>query len=43
MANLLGEERIEAVDGRMQEVELTPITKQPFGGYRVEEPVVEPA
>lgn len=31
LANLLGEERVEAVEGRMQEVELRPITKQPFG------------
>lgn len=30
LANLLGEESVEVVEGRMQEVELTPITKQPF-------------
>lgn len=34
LANLLGEERVEAVDGRMQEVELTPITKQPFSSHQ---------
>lgn len=33
LASLLGEERVEAVEGRMQEVELRPITKQPFGSY----------
>lgn len=33
LANLLGEEPVEAVEGRMQEVELTPITKQPFSTH----------
>lgn len=33
LANLLGEEAVEAVEGRMQEVELTPITKQPFSSH----------
>lgn len=33
LANLLGEEPVEAVEGRMQEVELTPITKQPFSSH----------
>lgn len=33
LANLLGEEPVEAVDGRMQQIELTPITKQPFSSH----------
>ena len=32
LANLLGEEPVEAVEGRMQEVELRSITKQPYSG-----------
>lgn len=43
LANLLGEERVEAVDGRMQDVELTPITKQPFGGHHMKTVDVESA
>ncbi|CAO1343718.1 unnamed protein product [Diamesa serratosioi] len=33
LANLLGEERCEVVEGQMQEVELQPITKQPFASH----------
>lgn len=43
LANLLGEERAVAVEGQMQEVELQPITKQPFGHYRQETSTIEPA
>jgi solute carrier family 44 (choline transporter-like protein), member 1 len=43
LANLLGEERAVAVEGQMQEVELTPITKQPFSSYRNDQQaIVEP-
>lgn len=35
LANLLGEEPVDAVEGRMQEVELTPITKQPFSSHHM--------
>jgi solute carrier family 44 (choline transporter-like protein), member 1 len=42
LAKLLGEEPIEAVEGRMQEVELTPITKQPFSSHLMAQTEVEP-
>lgn len=42
LANLLGEEPVEAVEGRMQEVELTPITKQPFSSHHMDQTVIEP-
>lgn len=43
LANLLGEEPVEAVDGRMQQIELTPITKQPFSSHYMTQSDVEPA
>jgi hypothetical protein len=56
LANLLGEERevreerAVAVEGQMQEVELQPITKQPFSHYPKDPqpfgwsvPTIEPA
>lgn len=43
LANLLGEEPVEAVEGRMQEVELRPITKQPFSSHMMMETEIEPA
>lgn len=45
LANLLGEEKAEAdvVEGRMQQIELSPITKQPFSGYNVEDDIIQPA
>jgi solute carrier family 44 (choline transporter-like protein), member 1 len=43
LANLLGEEPVEAVEGRMQEVELRPITKQPFSSHMMMQTEVEPA
>lgn len=43
LANLLGEEPVEAVEGRMQEVELTPITKQPFSSHMMMQTEVEQA
>lgn len=43
LANLLGEERIVAVEGRMQEVELRPITKQPFGWRAEDQQMTEQA
>jgi solute carrier family 44 (choline transporter-like protein), member 1 len=43
LATLLGEERAEAVEGRMQEVELRPITKQPFGSYLMNNDMPEQA
>lgn len=42
LAKLLGEEPIEAVEGRMQEVELTPITKQPFSSHHMMQTEVQP-
>lgn len=41
LANLLGEE--PAVEGRMQEVELTPITKQPFSSHLMSAQTIESA
>lgn len=43
LANLLGEEPVEAVEGRMQEVESTPITKQPFSSHLMMQTEVQPA
>jgi solute carrier family 44 protein 1 (choline transporter-like protein) len=43
LANLLGEEKVIAVEGQMHEVELQPITKQPFGSYRNDQATIEPA
>jgi solute carrier family 44 (choline transporter-like protein), member 1 len=43
LANLLGEEAVEAVDGRMVSVELTPITKQPFSSHMMHQTEVEQA
>lgn len=43
LANLLGEERVEAVDGRMQQIELTPITKQPFSSHLMTQTAIESA
>lgn len=43
LANLLGEERVEAIEGRMQEVELTPITKQPFSSHLLSAQTIESA
>ncbi|KAG5678794.1 hypothetical protein PVAND_008429 [Polypedilum vanderplanki] len=42
LANLLGEEKAVAVEGQMHEVELQPITRQPFGHYREAQPTTLP-